>query len=108
MFANLLPPSNPTEPEFFTELKAKLDRLDSKVQHANTCGMRLSLIPASARNAGGVDHQIELRRSELQSRPDRLLSANFAEIKPAVQRLKAAQAKELVGQQAERCARLGA
>jgi len=66
-----------------------IDRLEAKVQQANTSAMQLLLIPAEAKNAGGVSHQIDLNKHLLPSEPWRLLSLDPATvIKPSLTKLR--------------------
>jgi SMC interacting uncharacterized protein involved in chromosome segregation len=44
------------------------------VQKANGCSLRLHLIPASAKNARGLSHEIALHKARLDTDPDRCLS----------------------------------
>jgi len=54
------------------------------------CALRLQLIPAEARNAGGVSHHLELRKHLLQTEPHSLLNIDpNAVIKPSLSQLKA-------------------
>ena len=45
-----------------------VDRLEGKVQQINNCSLRLHLIPASARSARGVSHEISLHKTKVCSR----------------------------------------
>ena len=66
-----------------------IDKLEAKAQQANNSALRLLLIPAEAKNAGGVSHQIDLQKHLLQSEPWRLLSIDpTAVIKPSLVQLK--------------------
>jgi SMC interacting uncharacterized protein involved in chromosome segregation len=72
------------------KLNKKLEHLDACVQKANGCSVRLQMIPAEARHAGGERFQIELQKQLLSSRPEALLSVEpSAVLVPALQRLKA-------------------
>ena len=67
-----------------------IDRLETKVQAANNCALRLQLIPATAKNACGVSHQLELRKHLLPTMPEQLLSLDAgAVVLPALARVKA-------------------
>lgn len=79
-----------------THLGKTVDRLETKVQQSNNNALRLQMIPADAKNAGGVSHQVELQRHLLTSAPDRILSVDVgANLKPALQRLRSAFVQEL-------------
>ena len=72
------------------KLNKKLEHLDACVQKANGSSVRLQMIPAEARHAGGESFQIELQKQLLSSRPEALLSVEpSAVLAPALQRLKA-------------------
>ena len=46
-----------------------IDRLETKVQQANNCSLRLHLVPADAKHAHGADHEISLDKGRLAADP---------------------------------------
>jgi len=78
------------------KLNKKLEQLEALVQKANGCSVRLQMIPATARYAGGESFHVELQKQLLSSRPEALLSIEpSAALVPALQRLKAEVQQEL-------------
>jgi len=83
-----------------TAIARGIDRLEGKLQQANNCALRLQLIPAEAKNAGGVSHQLELRKHLLQTEPHRLLNVDPKDaIKPCLTQLTAGFVRELTAAQ---------
>jgi len=84
------------------KLNRKLEQLDDSVQKANTSSRGLKMTPADAEHARGQCLVVELRKQNLASRPDELLSLELQkELMPAVQGRKAALQKELFSKQDE-------
>lgn len=72
-----------------TSISRGLEALEAKAQSANMCAQRLLLIPAEAKNAGGVSHQIDVQKELLETESWRLLSVDpTAVIKPSLVQLK--------------------
>ena len=83
-----------------TAIAGGVDRLERKVQQANDKSLRLHLIPAEAKNAGGVSHQIELLKHLLPTEPHKLLNLDpSAVVKPSLAQLKERFARELAAAQ---------
>ena len=74
-----------------------VDRLETKVQQANNCSLRLHLIPKSAKNAKGYNHEISLNKSKLTADPSALVGPldSAGHLQPSLQRVKAATAAEV-------------
>ena len=74
-----------------------VDRLETKVQQANNYSLRLHLIPKSAKNAKGYNHEISLNKSKLTADPSALVGPldSAGHLQPSLQRVKAATAAEV-------------
>lgn len=72
-----------------TAQQRTIDRLEGKVQKANSCLLRLHMIKASAKNANGVSHELALNKHLLDTAPEQLLSVDTKEVLlPGLQRVK--------------------
>lgn len=79
-----------------------VDALEGKMQQANNCSLRLHLIPATAKNARGTSHQLELRKHLLSAAtaPEQLLNLDVGKVAlPGLARVKAGLASELAAEQ---------
>jgi len=83
-------------------IQRAVERMEGKVQQLNNCSLRLHMIPAEAKNAGGASHQIALQTDRLSSDPESLLSLDpTAVLIPTLSRLRGGFSEELGSAQDE-------